>query len=207
MSSCVNQHKDNEVHKKDNAPTIFVYYYNKFPSEIADYAVNKLKEYYPQNKVIVKGITDIPQEAIYKSSKTGNRRLWAPTLLEHQEKMHKKKQCIVLAFTIEDIASDVNHNGKLDKDWGVFGLGSKYRHSCICSLYRMKTKNDKKESFQKLVFHELGHCFGLPHCTNDETCYVSDAEKKYHLPRLKGFCTNCTKTLNKLGWSIPSSKK
>jgi archaemetzincin len=46
----------------------------------------------------------------------------------------------------------------------------------------------------KVALHELGHNFGLPHCSNT-TCIMADAKGKDHLENEVGFCIICRKNL------------
>ena len=63
-------------------------------------------------------------------------------------------------------------------DWGIVGLGALDDRSCVISSYRLR----KKAKPAKLRFrvtttalHEVGHTFGLPHCT-EPRCVMLDAE-------------------------------
>jgi len=75
---------------------------------------------------------------------------------------------------------------------------------CIVSIYRFKPctridteqeKNLLKERTIKTIIHELGHSFGLPHCS-DPTCvmyfsnWLGDTDRKS-----KFFCERCKKKL------------
>ncbi len=62
-------------------------------------------------------------------------------------------------------------------DWGVFGLGYRPGCSSIISTFRLGTSDHKLllERIKKVCNHELGHNFGLPHCTSSETCVLRDA--------------------------------
>ena len=51
-------------------------------------------------------------------------------------------------------------------------------------------KSNKKEQLVKLIKHELGHNFGLPHCPN-KSCIMRDAEGGNHFDEMTGFCKKC----------------
>ena len=79
--------------------------------------------------------------------------------------------------------------------------GQAFLNGCcgIASVFRLKNeryglkRNDKVfvDRFRKEVIHELGHMFGLIHCTNPvcvmrSSTYVEDIDQKSH-----HFCPNC----------------
>jgi len=87
----------------------------------------------------------------------------------------------------------------------IFGQAFLNGRSGIASLYRLRNeryglKSDEKlfiERLRKEIIHELGHSFGLIHCTNP-TCvmrsstYVEDIDQKSHQ-----FCSKCNAELMK----------
>ena len=81
-------------------------------------------------------------------------------------------------------------------DYGIIGLGYQPKSSNtisskkvnINSTYRLKS--NKKEQLVKLIKHELGHNFGLPHCPN-KSCLMRDAEGGNHFDEMTGFCKKC----------------
>lgn len=77
---------------------------------------------------------------------------------------------------------------------GRIGIASVYR----LSNERYGIKNDEKilvERFRKEAIHEIGHMFGLIHCS-DPVCvmrsstYVEDIDQKYH-----SLCPECSRQL------------
>lgn len=66
------------------------------------------------------------------------------------------------------------------KDWGIFGLGFRPGPSCVVSAFRLKKGAGKKKfrtRLKKVALHELGHNFGLPHCSFNEHCIMRDANE------------------------------
>lgn len=61
-------------------------------------------------------------------------------------------------------------------DFGIMGLAYCPGKSCVVSGYRLKHQNYDIHfgRFKKVVIHELGHNFGLPHCP-DKKCVMTDA--------------------------------
>lgn len=89
---------------------------------------------------------------------------------------------------------DVSSTKAKFKDYGVMGLGYKPGPSCVISTFRLKSETKSHQHLQqrlfKVVAHELGHNFGLPHCDN-QACIMVDAEGKMKLDEEKELCHNC----------------
>ena len=84
-------------------------------------------------------------------------------------------------------------------DFGIMGLAYCPGKSCVVSTFRLKHKNKEVHfgRFKKVVIHELGHNFGLPHCP-DKECVMTDAVERISTidnakPEL---CASCKKKLN-----------
>ncbi len=99
---------------------------------------------------------------------------------------------IKLGITTADISTTSGNH----KDWGVFGLGYLGKPACVVSSFRLHKDRSKFESrFQKVVIHEVGHNFGLPHCPTSG-CIMCDANgKSASMDNEKGFCSKCRRTL------------
>ena len=74
----------------------------------------------------------------------------------------------VLGVTVADIS--VTKDGHAD--WGVFGYGSLGGSSAVVSSFRLarhpSAQHPPHSRHLKVAVHELGHTFGLPHCTSTE---------------------------------------
>lgn len=83
-------------------------------------------------------------------------------------------------------------------DYGVMGLGYRPGHACVVSTFRpaktAKNKQHLQQRLLKLVLHELGHNFNLPHCP-DEACFMVDADGQMKLDKERYLCTNCKNQL------------
>jgi archaemetzincin len=81
----------------------------------------------------------------------------------------------VLGLTEVDISTT---NGEIP-DWGIFGLGYAPGQSAVVSSFRLKRRTKNRAHFRFRVantaLHEVGHTFGLQHCTEDR-CPMRDAE-------------------------------
>lgn len=89
----------------------------------------------------------------------------------------------------------------------IFGQARLGGHTGVVSLYRLRNEHyglDPDydlliERFSKVIIHELGHTFGLIHCTNPacvmrSSTYVEDLDQKE-----KQLCYRCREELN---WRI-----
>ena len=130
------------------------------------------------NVTLLKPI-ELPKNA-YINVKSSRYR--ADTLIRFLRKNMDSNYNFVIGLTDKDISTTKysNQSTKTIKepsykyaDWGIFGLGFMPGKSCIVSTYRLKEKNFRSR-FIKICCHELGHNFGLPHCS-DTTCIMQDA--------------------------------
>jgi archaemetzincin len=107
----------------------------------------------------------------------------ADSLIAIQERGMPEDIDYILGLTEKDISvTKRDKDGSIKKpvwrynDFGIMGLAYCPGKSCIVSGYRLKHK-DKDiyfGRFKKVVIHELGHNFGLPHCP-DKKCVMTDA--------------------------------
>jgi archaemetzincin len=84
----------------------------------------------------------------------------------------------ILILTEQDIA--VVNPERHSKEWGVFGLGYQPGTTCVVSVFRLR-RNASKALFRdrliKVCLHEIGHNFGLKHCTSGDTrCLMRDSQ-------------------------------
>ena len=94
-------------------------------------------------------------------------------------------------------------------DWGIFGLGSLGGRACVVSLFRLRKDQPGVqklvERLEKVVVHEVGHTFGLPHCET-RRCIMEDA--KGTIKTVDGetieFCEKCRGILKSGGKTEPS---
>lgn len=81
-------------------------------------------------------------------------------------------------------------------DYGIMGLGYRPKSKNIVSSQKVninstrRLNSNKKEQLVKLIKHELGHNFGIPHCPN-KSCIMRDAEGGNHFDEMTGFCKKC----------------
>ena len=98
----------------------------------------------------------------------------ADKIIAFLKSQNKGKYKFVAGLTSHDICTPKNNV----PDWGVFGLGSLDGSGCISSTYRMKKgvlKSQLLERLEKVILHEIGHNYGLNHCTSPYPCFMKDA--------------------------------
>lgn len=115
----------------------------------------------------------LPQFAYYAP----RNRFRADSLISYLKRLNKGKYRFAVGLTSKDI-SCTNEN---IPDWGVFGLGSLDASGCISSTFRLKkgvSTQKLTERLEKVVLHEIGHNYGLPHCTTPFPCFMKAADGK-----------------------------
>lgn len=114
---------------------------------------------------------------------TKSPRYRADSLIKIQERTIPKNVDYILGLTENDISTTKREkDGSIKKpasrysDFGIMGLAYCPGNSCVVSDFRLKHKNKEIHfgRFKKVVIHELGHNFGLPHCPNKK-CVMTDA--------------------------------
>jgi archaemetzincin len=113
---------------------------------------------------------ELPAKAYYKPRK----RYRASLLLEALDDGTDKGFTKVVGLTAVDISVTKGEHF----DWGVFGLGALGGRPCVVSTYRLGHGRAHRDLFLdrlgKVMNHELGHTFGLPHCPTTR-CLMQDA--------------------------------
>lgn len=143
-------------------------------------------------------------EAAFVNIKSARYR--ADSLISIQQRNMPSTVDYVIGLTESDISvtkHDVDGTIKAPKwkynDFGVMGLAYCPGKSCVVSGYRLKNRNSQlhMERFKKVVIHELGHNFGLPHCPNKK-CVMTDAvESIITIDNANpGLCISCKSRLN-----------
>lgn len=123
-------------------------------------------------------------KALYAASKT---RYDASKILEYFRDSARH----IVVLTEKDIA---HKKSNVFTEWGIFGLGSMSHLTCVVSTFRLRSSEDR---LKKVTIHELGHNFGLKHCTSDKSCLMNAANGKIdQLDHEKFyFCKSCKSKL------------
>lgn len=148
-----------------------------------------LKKVYPS--VQLKPPVELPATAYYRP----RNRYRADSLINFLEQRTAKGH-VTIGITHKDISTS---KGKII-DWGVMGLGLCPGNACVVSGFRV-SREEKAIQLYKVSIHELGHTFGLPHCSNKE-CYMRDAEGGNPTHEEKDFCESCKLKLKRAGWTL-----
>jgi len=127
----------------------------------------------------------LPQKHLHESAfiNIKSPRYRADSLIKMQQRTISEAIDYVVGLTDSDISvTKHNSDGSVRtptwryNDFGVMGLAYCPGKSCVASGFRLKHKNKDIYfgRFKKVVLHELGHNFGLPHCPNKK-CVMTDA--------------------------------
>ncbi|MGF2413036.1 MAG: zinc-dependent metalloprotease family protein, partial [Ferruginibacter sp.] len=164
--------------------------YKGFDTTLLKEVLKEIEAFYVCNAIIFPA-NDLPENAFYAP----RQRYKADSLLLFQKQLAKDGIRSVVGFTAKDISTST-------PDWGIFGLGYCPGKACVISTCRLQkasaTTAQLKERLIKVVLHELGHNLGLPHCTADKECLLTDAGgtiKQVDNER-KWLCSNCTQILH-----------
>lgn len=163
--------QDHVTTVKKNQTIALVFFHNADPS-LQELLAREIKAFY-KCKVEIQKPVALPQTAFYAPRK----RYKADRLIAYLKTIKAGNYDKLVGFTNQDISTS---KGNLP-DWGIFGLAYRPGPSCIISSYRLK-RNTKttaviSQRVIKVTLHELGHTFGVPHCTfKDDRCLMNDAE-------------------------------
>jgi archaemetzincin len=100
--------------------------------------------------------------------------------------------------------SDISTTKDSYSDWGIFGLGQLGGRVCVVSTYRLGKgvggHDLPRARLVKVLNHEMGHTFGLEHCTTAH-CLMEDAQGSMSTVDAEpgGLCAVCRKRVRSLG--------
>lgn len=167
--------------------------FGDFPQDITKEVQMAIDSMYDIESAILPSI-DLPKSAYYQP----RNRYRADSLIRYLRDEKPNDYDKVLGLTISDISTTKDGY----KDFGIMGLGFRPGESCVGSLYRVQrgARNRKQiiSRFRKVTVHELGHNFGLKHCTYDPKCLMQSAKGKATTIDKADeiLCENCRKLIS-----------
>lgn len=169
---------------------ISLYLYDNFPVQKAQMLADALKEAYPSVSIQKESLV-LPKEHYNRERK----RYSGTGLLKDLSKLRKGN--VVLGLT-DEIIFKAN---ELSPTYGIFGVSLVGAYVAVISSTRPSGKQHTNDHLVKLMMHELGHSFGLNHCSNQH-CFMVDAEHGNKFSQTPSFCNECKTFLNNKGWKI-----
>jgi archaemetzincin len=189
FTSCKTQQKKEQLTTNTKKPVVIVQ-----PLQFTDTATLQLlkdsvEAYYPVTVYIAPN-KNFPDHLYYKP-----RNRYRADRIIHWLRMNIADSIrTVVGITSLDVSTTKNNV----YDYGVMGLGYHPGHACVVSTFRAANTARSKKHLQqrlfKLVIHEMGHNFGLSHCSNEE-CFMVDAEGQMKLDQERFLCDNCKKNI------------
>lgn len=169
---------------------ISLFLYDDFPARKAQMLADALKEAYPSVSIQKESLA-LPKEYYNKE----RNRYSGTGLLKDLSKLRKGN--VVLGLTDEVIFKA----NELSPTYGIFGVSPVGAYVAVISSTRPSGKQHSNDHLVKLMMHELGHSFGLNHCSNQH-CFMVDAEHGNKFSQTPSFCNECKAFLNNKGWDI-----
>jgi archaemetzincin len=163
--------------------------YTGMPVKLNAYVYERLRKIFQQVNLCKP--VPLPKAAYYQP----RCRYRADSLIRFQTSRTREGH-VTLGLTSKDISVTKGSYA----DFGIMGLSYCPGKAAVCSIYRLHALNLKEQLF-KLIVHELGHSFGLPHCPVP-TCFMRDAKGRNHFNEERDFCPKCMNVLLKAGWKI-----
>ena len=176
--------------KRQKPQAIQIYSYGKTVNSKAMFLKQELEKYYPSVELVDQPLT-LPD--IYYNKERN--RYSGTGLLRDLSKL--KKGTTVLGIT-DKVIFKAN---ELSPTYGIFGVSPVGAHVALISTTIPSGKEQTDDHLVKLMLHELGHAYGLNHCS-DEHCFMVDAEHGNKFAQTPSFCKDCKQYLNTRGWRL-----
>lgn len=127
----------------------------------------------------------------------GRGRYRADLLLDYLEQCGRGRYEKIMGITGADIAT----GSRGYNSWGVMGLARLHASPAIISSFRVQKNIRSVQHYRQrmltLARHELGHTWGLSHCSSS-FCLMRDAEGKMNPDKADFFCKACTGLVSRL---------
>ncbi len=174
--------------------TIAIQPFGFFDQKLIDSLIPHLETRFKGVSIEVLPPKEIPACTFYKP----RNRYRAELILDYLDSTTSMKYQRVIGLLQKDISTTKGEH----YDWGIFGLGRFYGFSCVVSTFRMQKNVSKEELLQRLkkvAVHEIGHTFGLDHCSWPN-CVMTDYKGTIKSLDQSGFrfCNRCFTRVNDL---------
>ena len=189
------------ISQKEN--TIFLVYQKEINSKHIEILKEHLEKAFPEYEIELHKAPALPKELRSTMHKERYRadsilRFLNLTYLDHALKviLITDKGITCTKYTTTGGVKKIKEPRYRYIDWGIFGLGACPGYTCVVSTkFLWARKANEKIFLQRLkniAVHELGHTFGLPHCSV-EKCVMNDAnETIVTIDKSTGlFCAKC----------------
>ncbi len=188
--SC-SEKKRNETKKITHTKAIIILQpLHSFSTKTLLYLKDSIEQFYPV-KVVIAPVKEFPSNVYYQP----RNRYRADSTIKWLKQIVPDSVRLIVGITDKDISTSKG----LYKDYGVMGLGYHPGKACVVSTVRLRKSAVSAQQLQqrifKVVVHEMGHNFGLPHCP-DQSCIMVDAEGKMKLDDEKGLCADCKRKIS-----------
>lgn len=166
--------------------------FGQFPKDILKEVQAGIDSMYDIESTILQPI-DLPKQAYYAP----RNRYRADSLIRYLKRIKPRRYDKILGVTTADISTTKGDY----QDFGIMGLGFRPGKSCVGSIYRVQrgaiNRKHLINRFRKVTIHELGHNFGLKHCTYDSECLMQSAKGKTTTIDKADeiLCTNCRRQI------------
>lgn len=166
--------------------------FEDFPTDIIKEVQAGIDSMYDIESTILPHIK-LPKQAYYKP----RNRYRADSLIRFLKAEKPGQYNKILGLTTSDISTTKGGY----EDFGIMGLGFQPGKSCVASTYRVKrgavSKQHLINRIRKVTIHELGHNFGLKHCTYDSKCLMQSAKGKVSTidKAQEILCQNCQRQI------------
>ncbi len=181
--------KKNHQAEISKTPLVLLQPLQPFDKSFLSFLKDSIEKFYPV-RILIANQKLFPINCYYKP----RNRYRADSTIGWLKSIKPDSVRLIVGITDTDISTT---KGTIN-DYGVMGLGFHPGNACIVSTYRIKKSATSKQNLQqrifKVVVHEMGHNFGLPHCP-DQHCIMADAEGKMKLDDERDLCIACRKKL------------